>query len=517
VDLVEEFAVMTITQVDELARTNAAALLALSNANAAQTALQGLSAWQPLDYLLVGDICSARADHACAADGFIQASIALGYQHPDLPEDLHEKIWEELSLSDTGPQAFTHRYHHAWWLLQQEVRNAGSLSQQRDVWEAWQRRYPSHPASLTPPLALAALQNYRLPRVAVILPLSGRFARAGQAVRDGFVAAYLAEGGNPPAVDFIDSNGVDVAQVWEEALAVDAEVIVGPLLKPEVARYAQITEHATQLRLALNYLDEPNTEPHPSQAKQNTPQPSSNSPLYQFGIAIEDEARSLADAVLSAGHEKLLVVRSADRWAQRANKAFADAWPHPRADARFEDAKALTEAVGRAMQVEASDTRMRRIANILGQPLEFLPRARSDLDGVVAFVSAAEAKALRPALRFHFANDLPVYTTSQAARGDAQTSIAGFNLTEMPMIADPDTDLKQLVDAFNLAASTTTDLYALGFDAYRLASWLPAAAKGVPLSINGASGLITQQTPGVWRRALNIKQITAQGTFISTP
>ena len=152
--------------------------ITLGDGQTARASLDALNRWLPSDFLSVAEACAVAGDHPCAADGYIQASLALGYGDPALPENIHDLIWRELSLSQSGPPAFTHRYHHAWWLLQQEVRDAGSLSRQRQVWDAWRSRYPSHPATLSPPNALVRLSSYALPRLAVLLPLSGRFAAA---------------------------------------------------------------------------------------------------------------------------------------------------------------------------------------------------------------------------------------------------------------------------------------------------------------------------------------------------
>ena len=78
------------------------------------------------------------------------------------------------------------------------------------------------------------------------------------------------------------------------------------------------------------------------------------------------------------------MIASAASWSTRAAEAYEASWPYPITRASFTDIKGLTEAVGEAMQVAASQARRDQMANILGQQLEFLPRARKDLDAVVA-------------------------------------------------------------------------------------------------------------------------------------
>jgi outer membrane PBP1 activator LpoA protein len=488
---------------DQVRRLRAEAWLNLGDLQAAESALGGLSNWQPEDQLILAEICENLSNFRCAADGYIQASIALGLGAPELPADIHDRIWQMLSRAQSAPGAFTHRYHHGWWLLQQSIRDAGSITGQMQAWQSWQDRYPSHPANLQPPLALAQLSNYRLPKIAFLLPLSGQFGSAGQAVRDGLIAAHLEEkGSSKPTIRFYDTGAKPAAQLYEDALSDGADVLVGPLLRDEVAEFANATATSQIPRLVLNYLTPPGTPMRPS----NT-----SSPLFQLGIAIEDEAATLVNHILLAGYENTLVIHSNERWARRALNAYIDSWPHEMSQASFTDIQNLTSAVGEAMQVAASESRRTNIANILGKQLEFLPRARGDLDAIVAFTSQVEAQALVPALRFHFADDLPVFATSQTARGDKFSVLDGFELTEMPLFATPNVAQGHLIEAYALQNNPLAELYALGFDAFRVATWLPLLDLQSQIALPGASGNLWLEPGGRFRRDLALNKISATG------
>ncbi len=490
---------------DELARTLAAAHAGAGDFKAAQAALSLLHEWSAADFLQIAAICESLNDYRCSADGYIQASIELGMGHQDLPADVNETIWQSLSRAQSGPAMFTHRYHHAWWLLQQQIRSAGSIPAQQVAWQAWQKRYPSHPASLQPPQTLRRLDGYEAPRIALFLPLSGPVGSAGSAIRDGLIAAFLSEQNtSKPELLVYDTAEADIAQLWEQALLDGAEVTVGPLLKENAQRFRELSQFAAQPRLILNYL-EPGPQP-------GTPAGS----LFQFGIAIEDEARALANHVLLEGHEKLMVVYSNARWSQRASREYLDQWPYASTEANFSDIKNLTEAIGEAMQVAASEQRKDEIANILGQPLEFLARGRQDMDAVIAFTTQVEARALIPALKFHFASNLPVYATSQAARGDELAQLNGFNLTEMPLFASPSQAQIDLQRAFSLDANAQAEFYALGFDAYRLATWLPLLTPDSQLALPAASGYLWLDGNGKFNRDLNLSRVDGEGRLHTT-
>ncbi len=503
---------LSATQLDTRARASAEALFALGRVAQAEQAMASLAEFNGADYLLLAEICSALSNYRCSADGYIQASLLAGAADTWLPADINERIWLALSRARRAPEAFTDAEHHAWWLLQENIRTAGSITGQLQAWRDWQTRYPNHPARLQPPTALRNLSEYRPPQIGLLLPLSGAFAAAGVAVRDGLIAAYLGERGEGrPEVRIYDTGEAPISQLYEQALREGADVLIGPLIKDDVEAFVTLTQFDNTPRLVLNYLDESDNPAQPAAGLNPTELAPPPAPLFQFGIAIEDEAASLADHVLLSGAERLLVVHSQARWAQRALVAYNEAWPYPLTAAPFQNIRGLTNAVGEAMQVAASETRKNEIANILGEPLEFLPRARGDLDAVIALTTQVEAQALVPALKFHFADNLPVFATSQAAIGDELASLAGFELTEMPVFAAPDAQQQAIRSAFNLQKDPLGELYALGYDAYRLATWLPILQPDSQVALPGATGYLWLERGGKFRRDLSVSRIGRGG------
>ena len=478
---------------DKWVRAQTKIYSATRNYQAAEQNLVRLSTWTLEDFLLLANICRGLHQHSCRADALIQASLASDFDPAALPLDIHDQIWAALNSAATAPKVFTHRYHHAWWQLQQAMREADSVAAQSIAWQKWTAKHPSHPATIRPPRMLAGLQSYQAPQIAVLLPLSGPLQSAGRAVRDGIVSAYIAAANpTPTGLTFYDTAATDLAQLWESVELSNADVVVGPLLRQDVERFSTLTESSTLPRLALNYL--PNNE-------LNDPR------RYHLGLAIEDEATSLAQHLFDNGFNRVFALHSYDAWSSRANAAFTDHWPFAATHVAFEEVKGLTEAVGSAMDVAASTQRHRELQDILGEEVEFLPRARGDLDAVVAFTSNIESLALVPALRFHFADHLPVFATSQALRGntalrEGNRNLSGFTVTEMPLLYDP--RYQEIATAFKARETSLAGLYALGVDAYRLAGWLPILDQSQQsFSIPGASGYLWLNNVGEFHRDLS--------------
>lgn len=464
--------------------------------DAALASLTQIGDRRAADWLLMADTCDALDLHHCAADALIAAGELL--PSGERPVDLHARIWQALNRSKQAPPAFTNTTQHGWWLLQQAMRRATSLSAQMDAWRRWRTLNSNHPAALDPPPGVARLASFRPPNIAVLLPLSGDLAAAGQAVQSGLVAAFL----NEPAarrsrVQFFDSAGTEPGALWESVLQSQPQVVVGPLLKSRVDALVEIAQYTAVPLLTLNY----HTLSVPEQ-----------SPLYQLGIAIEDEATSLATAVFGDGHERVAIVHGSARWSQRALVRFQEYWPAGLTVAGFDSISGLTQAVGQAMQTDLSEVRKTEIANIIGHNVEFLPRSRQDLDAIVALTNNVESKALIPALQFHFGDKLPVYATSQAVRRGTIADLPGFAITELPLLSATNSKpMRDIVSTYDLANSSLADLYALGFDAYQLANWLPGLQNADQFGFPGASGYVWLDAGGVFRREVPLSARNAAG------
>jgi outer membrane PBP1 activator LpoA protein len=197
---------------------------------------------------------------------------------------------------------------------------------------------------------------------------------------------------------------------------------------------------------------------------------------------------------------------------------FQNLWPFPITIARFDEIKQVTSAVGGSMGVADSVARKTELTQLFDQEMQFLPRARQDLDAVVALTSNVESRALVPALRFHFANNLPVYATSQSIRGGSNIrELAGFTVTELPILANPSLNMRNLVSTYALTSSPLVELYALGYDAYQLATWIHLLNQSEKTStqrtlrLSMATGIIQLSPNGRFQRTLDLVNIDRRG------
>ena len=421
----------------------------------------------------------------------------------NVPLDFTERLWR---LTGVAPSAQAARLAApkptaggaigegrlaAIWTLRNAMNQALSTSDQAQRFQAWRGQWPGHPFATHPPSTLLRLLERPPPpeRVALFAPLSGPLAQAGQAVRDGFISAYLRDpAAAKPEVLLYDTASADIATLYARSRADGAAFIVGPLARLAVENLRSLRPSVPVL--GLNY---PRTGTHAN--------------FRALGLAIEDEAATIAQRLLNEGRRRVLIIRNAKDWAVRGANAVADAWPHHLQQQPFADIRALTEAVGIAVQVVASEERHAQMERLLGATLEFVPRARADLDAIVAFVDHLQARALASALKFHFVGDLPVYASSQSTRSSQSGGTAahlidleGFRIAELPLQLNRGPLREALAQVLKPQTANQTALFALGLDAYRLLDHWPLLTPSTTLQ--GATGMLRAGADGRIGRTL---------------
>ena len=96
----------------------------------------------------------------------------------------------------------------------------------------------------------------------------------------------------------------------------------------------------------------------------------------------------------------------------------------------------------------------------------------------------------------------------------------GFNVTELPLLANPDPAAAAMRAVFDLGEQPLVDLYAVGLDAYRLATWVHWIQthanhwdEGFRLRLNLASGKLVLRRNGQIERELALAEISSRGTL----
>lgn len=385
---------------------------------------------------------------------------------------------------------------------------------------AWERRYPNHPATEVVRTELLGQQPAApttpigpVSHVALLLPLSGRQASAAITVRDGFMTAlFLSPSGQRPRVRVYDTATMSASDAITRAAQEGAQFVVGPLTREEVSAAADITGQRPPI-LALNYL--PAERPKPNA-------------FYQFALSPEDEARQTARRVLADGQRRGIAIVPNGDWGTRVLTAFKEeleAGGGTLIDtATFDTAQTdYGSAITQVLRLTDSRARHRRLESILGTKLQFEPRRRGDVGFIFTASTASVARLLRPQLKFHFAGDIPTYATSDAFEPDptANQDMDGLIFPEMPWMLGG--SLAEAVrtstrDAWPTGGPRRNRLFAFGFDAYRLLTALRDQQGNPNISVEGLTGRLSLDADRHVRRELEWAQIyRGQPRMLSVP
>ena len=383
---------------------------------------------------------------------------------------------------------------------------AASTGQQGVGWSnglvRWRTQNPQHPA-------LSVLGDFELPesllleyprQIALLLPLSGGAASAGEAVQNGFLGAYFATASgldDRQSVRIYDVNAEGGATAaYAAAVADGAEFVVGPLLKRNVASLANDILVPVPV-LTLNYLPD-DTLPPPG--------------LYQFALAPEDEAISAAQRALQDGHTRGVALVPNNDWGRRLLTSFATEFEGlggTLLDYRSytPDKQDFSDEIESLMGLAGSVQRYRRLRANLGGALQFDPRRRQDAEFIFLATPAAAGRLLKAQLKFHYSGDLPVYSTSavNALDGRSNADLNGVMFTDTPWVVDPQPWIESLPDLFANywpEQRRLARLHAMGYDAYNLIASLYAVRGGSMIEIDGATGELFLDANGRVHRRL---------------
>jgi hypothetical protein len=365
----------------------------------------------------------------------------------------------------------------------------------------------SPPPAPAPAAAPAGAPTPRTaPQIALLLPLSGRLEEAGEALRDGFMAAYyrLDEAARPPLRVY--DVGSDAAAAYRRAVDEGAGFVVGPLGKENVQAVRALADGRVGV-LALNAL--PDGDPAARR-------------FYQFALAPEDEARQVAERLLADERRTGVALVPSGEWGARVVAAFQAAFTaggghlvtvQTYGSTLTDFSDTLVPLLG----FEDSQRRYKAISALVGGSLQFNPRRRDDLEFVFFAGQPVHGRLVRQQLKFYYAGDLPVYSVSDVFEPNpaANQDLEGVAFVDMPWMtsdAQPITDLRASVGTlWPGSARRRGRLFAMGHDALLLVGALRRGPLPFAEPLAGLTGRLTIDANGRVRRQVEWSAIGADG------
>jgi outer membrane PBP1 activator LpoA protein len=404
----------------------------------------------------------------------------------------HDQIWAALQqlnnqeLYQELQQPNNDYILQGWLELAQSARQVIDVRTSETNIDNWLAVWQAHPAAQIMPQDLitggsANIEN--VARIGILLPQSGALENAGSAITEGILKAQANAQANgfTPEIVFIDSAPLNTAEEILSAVTNQGlEMIIGPLDKDKVNALANYNELPLPF-LALNYAD------------------TSAFNLYQFGLSAEDEARDAATTAINAGKYSALVIAPDSDWGRRAHTAFTNTFTElggSVADSLLFDSSKLSQQIPQLLRVDIGRLRANEARRRKKQSYSFANVRRNDADVILLAARPQDARLIKPFLKFYFANNIPVYATSQVYGGSpdpkADIDLNGVMFGDIPWILSPPSALQRsIASTKNNTQTRYGRLYALGADAYNLYPYLQELSMTPGAQLNGETGQLS--------------------------
>jgi outer membrane PBP1 activator LpoA protein len=371
-----------------------------------------------------------------------------------------------------------------------------------DAISQWLRKYRAHPL-LNSGIADYGFLTKAVPpddfNVTVLLPLSGDWANAGRAIRDGILFEYQQRQTNVGmALTVIDSESLAPDQLIAIGQSTDTEFVIGPLQKGKIAVLLE-----SRPRMPVLLLNRIQTNTLLLQ-----------SPTYSLSLAVEDDAESTINQIAREADQARVVVLHSDsplgvRTAEAIRQQLIVVGGSHAGQFALDDKKPET-AVTRAFGVKDSNNRRRELSKTLALQLEHTPRIRQDMSAVVVHTDPKKAQRIRPLLDFYYLGQTPVYLIG-AYRDDLTEIVEDLKNTRVMVTPwDLGTPAKQALTSRALAQGVFGSLVGVGIDAISMAVQL---AFGGSTSIQGQTGYLTLGADSMIHRQLSTIHISSNETI----
>ena len=442
-------------------------------------------------YLFRGELYAAAGEYLASAQARILADKLLPLR---LVPVNHEQIWNALTSLETDELRTLaeqeRRFEFQGWFELGVIGKAYQYNLDRQLVELdrWRTAWGRHPAAIYMPQALQLVETMAEERpatIALLLPLN---TLPGTVIRDGFMSAYydvLQIGGRVPEVRLYDTSDVtDILPLYREAVADGAQMVIGPLQKPLVAR-----------------LHSERSLPVPTLALNNVEGSSPLSDaLYQFALSPENEAVQIAERAWRDGHRLAAILSPAvttDDFYLRKRESFINHWlalggQVVTMEQYRDDYTGVTEAL---LNIDDSEARRDRLSELIDEDVKFVPRRRQDIDFIFLIAEPGPARQINPTLAYLYAGDIPVYASQDVYSGMPRplvdNDLNGIIFGDSPWLLGLNDELKiKTNNLFPQTSALTLRLQAFGIDAFRLYPRLKQLEEVPDSQFYGATGLL---------------------------
>ena len=285
---------------------------------------------------------------------------------------------------------------------------------------------------------------------------------------------------NNRQVIMYDTNSQPIDLLLKQVQQEGADLIVGPLLKPEVIKTIELKSGLPVL--ALNEVD--------------------NIPLATtvcfFSLSPEDETRNAAQHLRQQQKSNPLIIVPDNKFGQRMAQTFADEWQLSGGGTvlqqTFGSLDSLKSSINRGVGIRMTGTPVLPTDNApLPLDTASMPTTNGAIDSVYIIATSDELTLIKPMIDMAISTKKrpPIYVSSRSNQGgmgpDFRMEMDGIQFSDIPLMTGANLPLMQKASSKFANDYSLMRLYAMGIDAWSLANNYNELTKGT-LQFNGVSG-----------------------------
>jgi len=392
------------------------------------------------------------------------------------------------------------------------------IDAQSKKFDAWISEWKQHDAASALPETISQIQKAaknRPKKIAILLPESGPLSKSAAAIRQGFMLEYyqaLTNGSFTPEIRFYDSSDNALKKLlppaseneainlenaflllYKKAISEGADLIIGPMNKEYISALEQQAKITTPT-LALNYSKDEITKrtAHPL--------------LFQFGLAPEDEITFISEQTFLRGYKNVAILSPEGPWGERLAQTFAQQWNAIGGKVvnttSYKDERSISPAIKNLLNIDKSEQRFNRLYRYSENQAIFFARRRQDIDFIYLISSPEIARQVMPTLSFHYASDIPVFSSSSIYDGkhnDKDKDLNRLIFTDIPWMFEPQKQQK-ITEVWPYFDYRYARLVGMGSDAYQLSFQLNILKASERNKLYGATGILTLDETSKIRR-----------------
>jgi outer membrane PBP1 activator LpoA protein len=371
----------------------------------------------------------------------------------------------------------------------------------------WANNHPNHPAmNVIEQLETTTLSVDIIENIAVLLPLTGAQKSAGLAAQQGILSAYTND--NTSKIYFIDTNNLDWATLTTQFTHSAIDHVIGPLLKSNVETYLNLSEQQVTLQIPSIFLNLPNNIKLAS---------------YQTVLSMrpEDEAIQAASTLSQQHYDNPIILSHEDRMSKRLAIAFSDQWQlltgKPVNIVYFSQGKQMQVSLKEALDVNASQARIKQLESRLKNNIKVETRNRRDIDMIYLIGSAKQTRLIKPYIDVNtspFATVIPIFASSRShsnfdynnTNNSSTTDLQGLTFTQRPWLLTSKEQNKNLASLSHKLWPKRTDslsrIFAMGYDSFNLLNKITLMQQARYMRHFGQTGVLKLNSNNVLTRSL---------------